>query len=123
MRWMAFICLNCVSSEPALPCLQRDVDALMRDPEYGWVRSEGMRLLGLKEEFFRSSWAMTGDLLRPAVSAFLHVCQRRRCLTDLNDAMTSMKAHGKALPEGMTDRLLVAINRLATREFAAFVVS
>ena len=35
----------------------------------------------------------------------------------------ALQAHGKTLPEGMSDRLLAAIERIATREFASFVVS
>ncbi|KAK9915420.1 hypothetical protein WJX75_008934 [Coccomyxa subellipsoidea] len=41
--------------------------------------------------------------------------------TDLHDAMTSMRFHGKALPPGMSEELLLAVNREATRRMTALV--
>ncbi|GAX81189.1 hypothetical protein CEUSTIGMA_g8622.t1 [Chlamydomonas eustigma] len=74
-------------------------EAIFKDPEFGWARSEIKRIFGLDEEFFKSSWA----------------------LTDVNDSMTSMKAHGKKIPEEMTEKLIRVVDRLATREFGSFV--
>lgn len=41
--------------------------------------------------------------------------------SNINDAMTSLAFHGKALPRGMTPELLRKVNLLATQEFSAFV--
>ena len=40
---------------------------------------------------------------------------------DLHDAMTVIKSHGKALPEGMTEELLMDINTEASRRMFAIV--
>ncbi|KAG2486402.1 hypothetical protein HYH03_014979 [Edaphochlamys debaryana] len=76
--------------------------AIRSDPDQPWVASELQRLLGLD--------AATLDS-KPWI------------YTDVHDVLTSLAAHGKPLPpgfEGQT-RLIAAINRLATLEFAAEV--
>ncbi|CAL8468369.1 g7909 [Coccomyxa elongata] len=41
--------------------------------------------------------------------------------TDLHDALTSMRFHGKPLPQGMSEDLLLAINHEATRRMTSLV--
>ena len=36
------------------------------------------------------------------------------CRVDILDVMAALKVHGKALPEGVTEELLQAINRLVS---------
>ena len=65
---------------PLLPCHCTFRCNALRDPDYAWARAELQKVLHLKEEFFNRTWAMT----------------------DVHDAMTSMKVHGKKLPAGVS---------------------
>ncbi|GIL80607.1 hypothetical protein Vretifemale_9781 [Volvox reticuliferus] len=67
--------------------------AVRADPEYEWARGELLRLLGIDAVSFDSDWCI---------------------FTHLHDVLTSLEAHGKALPPGFEGhpRLLAAINRL-----------
>ena len=55
----------------------------------------------------------------------IHTCSHNWALIALLKSRLCFhgQAHGKRMPEGLTDRLVAVINRLAAREFAAFVVS
>ena len=65
------------------------------------TKKEVKRILNLNEEYFDRSWAWS----------------------DVHDAMTSMRAHNKTIPQELHDKpwILEAVNKLATREFSAFV--
>ena len=45
----------------------------------------------------------------------------RVAFLDLHDAMTVIKTHGKTLPDGMTEDLLLAINKEASKRMLALV--
>jgi hypothetical protein len=49
------------------------------------------------------------------------VWQRRWMITDVHDAWTSLEAHGKELPLGLTHDIKDKVNRLATEEISAFI--
>ncbi|GFR44810.1 hypothetical protein Agub_g6146 [Astrephomene gubernaculifera] len=70
--------------------------AIRADPEFQWARGELLRLLNLDTE--SADWVFT----------------------DVHDVLTSLAAHGKPLPPGFHGhrRLLEAVDRLATLEFA-----
>ena len=108
-------------------------DAVSRDPEFGWARAEIKRVFGLNEEFFKSSnWPI--DEVHDAITS-MQVCGHMGCgvgVAHLSRTHACLfliiyyahpQAHGKTLPAEMTNRLVVAINRLATREWAAYTVS
>ncbi len=51
-------------------------DSVRRDPEYAWCMAELKKVLGLSDEFFKRSWA----------------------ITDVHDSFTSMKVRGGFQP-------------------------
>lgn len=65
------------------------------------TKEEMKRILNLDDAYFDRSWTWS----------------------DIHDAMTSMRTHGKKIPEELVRRpeLLEAVDRLATKEFSAFV--
>uniref|UniRef100_A0A383VZ21 Uncharacterized protein n=1 Tax=Tetradesmus obliquus TaxID=3088 RepID=A0A383VZ21_TETOB len=46
---------------------------------------------------------------------------KRWMMSDVHDAFTSLAAHGKALPHGLTEEMKEAVDRLATEEISAFI--
>lgn len=54
------------------------------------VKAQLTSALDLPKDYWQSTWGFT----------------------DINDAMTSLNAHGKKLPDGMTSELLKAVNKL-----------
>lgn len=84
--------------------LARDAsrEAVVSDPDYAWARGQLAQLMGIDAAMVEAE---------------------RWIWCDVHDVLTSLTAHGKPLPAGVAEqpRLLQAIDRLATKELAAYV--
>lgn len=126
----------------ARPLARPSSESVRRDPEYAWCKAELKKVLGLSDEFFNRSWAITdvhdsftsmkvraaaqerraGQSVTEGAASRLAISQLRRIRPATSPSLLpSVQAHGKSVPVGLTDHLLSVVNRLATREFAGFV--